>query len=75
MRNFALSVLADCCMPVGCSHAAAKLSTSCACSQRCVVRCDVSERCGSGSGERATWSLTDAHRSSSRALQLKRLRR
>ena len=32
MRNFALSVLADCCMPVGCSHAAGKLSTSCACS-------------------------------------------
>ena len=32
MRIFALSVLADCCMPVGCPHAAGKLSTSCACS-------------------------------------------
>lgn len=42
--------------------------------QRCVVRCDVSERCGSGSGE-GHEAPTDAHRSSSRALQLKRLRR
>eukprot|EP00966_Prymnesium_polylepis_P128119 2962991-Prymnesium_polylepis.1 len=35
--------------------------------QHCVVRCDVSERCGSGSGE-GHEAPTDAHRSSSRAL-------